>query len=161
MAWLLGILHRWFPPRPVPVPLPVPPPPLIPPTVPPSALIQVRADVVRAMNVERWAKGLGALRENPQADDVAQSWAEGMAATNTLSHGLFANRITAAFGQVAASEDIADGQVSAQQVVAGWLNSPPHRANIMGNYNAVGIGIAATDQGVLFWCAVFVLMGGP
>jgi uncharacterized protein YkwD len=32
--------------------------------------------------------------------------------------------------------------ISAAQMDQAWMNSPDHRANILGNYSAVGIGVA-------------------
>jgi uncharacterized protein YkwD len=164
MNWLSGLLGLLFRPRPTapappPIPIPVTPPPAPPPgPVTPTALDLVRADVVTAMNAARKAAGLNPLVEHPEVDDVSQSWAQEMASTIGLTHGGFSQRITATFGQVAAGEDIADGYPSAQAVVTAWMNSPPHRTHVLGNYNLVGVGIAATPAGVLYWCVDFVMV---
>lgn len=156
MGWLSGLLALLFGRRPVPVPVPPPPPP--PPPGPVSALDQVRADTVTAMNAARKAVGLWPLLETPAVDAVSQQWAAYMALTGGLNHGDFEGRMVAVFGQVPDAEDIAEGYPSAQAVVAGWMASPPHRANILGDYNLVGVGIAATPSGLLYWCADFALM---
>jgi hypothetical protein len=58
------------------------------------------------------------------------------------------------------AENIADGQTSAQQVMYGpgwsWMNSPPHRANILSpNYQDLGVGFMVSKSGVLYWVAEF------
>jgi uncharacterized protein YkwD len=40
-------------------------------------------------------------------------------------------------------------------VMALWLSSPGHHANIVGPYADVGFGIATSKDGIVYWCAVF------
>ena len=51
-------------------------------------------------------------------------------------------------------ENLAYGQTSADQAVAEWMASPGHRANIMGNYSRIGIGIFQTN-GRTYWVQLF------
>lgn len=47
-----------------------------------------------------------------------------------------------------ASENIACGNVTADQMVTMWMNSPGHRANILnGSFTHIGIGAAKTSAG--------------
>lgn len=42
-----------------------------------------------------------------------------------------------------------------QSIVAGWMQSEGHRSTMLGDYREVGIGVMITEQGDVFWCAVF------
>jgi uncharacterized protein YkwD len=66
-----------------------------------------------------------------------------------LSHDGFGVRIEACGGG-AGSENVAFGYVSGDGVVSGWMASPGHRRNILGNYTHCGIGKAGT-----YWCQLF------
>ena len=52
-------------------------------------------------------------------------------------------------------ENVATGQATAEQVVAEWLGSPHHCANIMGaEFTEMGVAFAASPSGV-YWAQVF------
>lgn len=59
-------------------------------------------------------------------------------------------------------ENIAFGAESAEEVVAGWLDSPGHCANIMdGRFRHTGIGIATgREAGRIYWVQTFGAPGG-
>lgn len=44
----------------------------------------------------------------------------------------------------------------AQQAVDGWLSSPGHYANIMGDYNLAGVGVAKNVKGEYYFTQMFV-----
>jgi uncharacterized protein YkwD len=44
----------------------------------------------------------------------------------------------------------------ASQAVTGWLNSPPHRDNIEGDYTHTGIGVAKSADGSVYFTQIFV-----
>jgi uncharacterized protein YkwD len=54
-----------------------------------------------------------------------------------------------------AGENIAYGQTSAEMVVREWMNSEGHRANILGNYIEIGVGVYEKN-GVIYWAQEFV-----
>jgi uncharacterized protein YkwD len=56
-------------------------------------------------------------------------------------------------------ENIAYGPVSAEEVVAGWLASPDHCANIMDpRFRDIGVGVAAgRGRGEIYWVQTFGL----
>jgi uncharacterized protein YkwD len=55
-----------------------------------------------------------------------------------------------------AGENIAWNQRTPEQVVNDWMNSSGHRENIMNrNFNYIGFGVTANEQGELYWCTVF------
>ncbi len=57
----------------------------------------------------------------------------------------------------AAAENVAYGQMSADEVVDGWLHSPGHKKNIEGDYNLTGIGVSQNKDGVIYFTQIFVL----
>jgi len=59
-------------------------------------------------------------------------------------------------GRVAgAAENVAYGTLDAEAVVNGWIKSPGHRKNMLGDYNLIGIG--AADKGrITFFTQVFI-----
>lgn len=79
--------------------------------------------------------------------DAAAAHALDMAANNYFSHEsqdgrTFSQRISAAgYNWSTAGENIAAGHTSVEHVMAGWLESPGHCANIM-NANFTEIGVA-------------------
>lgn len=42
------------------------------------------------------------------------------------------------------------------QAMTGWLNSPPHRANIEGEYTHTGVGVAKSADGSVFFTQIFI-----
>jgi uncharacterized protein YkwD len=54
-------------------------------------------------------------------------------------------------------ENIAFGPVSAEEVVAGWLDSPGHCANIMDSrFRDIGVGLASgRKRGEIYWVQTF------
>jgi uncharacterized protein YkwD len=67
------------------------------------------------------------------------------------------NAISRPLGNVsAAAENVAEGRMTAKQVVAGWLHSPGHKKNIVGNYNLTGIGYAVDPDGIIFFTEIFI-----
>jgi uncharacterized protein YkwD len=65
----------------------------------------------------------------------------------------FAERIEAQGYPSPGGENIAQGQPNAQAVVAAWLKSPGHRANIENcSFTAIGVGLAGGER---YWTQDF------
>jgi uncharacterized protein YkwD len=102
----------------------------------PAALQDFASEVVRLVNEERARAGCDALAADPILSQVAYAHSQDMGDHDYFSHiDLSGNdpgqRMTAA-GYIwqTYAENIAAGQSSPQAAVNGWLNSPPHLANI-------------------------------
>ena len=111
--------------------------------------------IIDAMNGDRAANGLGALCGNGQLAGFAQDWANWMAQNGSLTHQDL-NRILAATTFNTIAENILDGAASLTpgQMESAWMQSPPHRENILnGTYRAAGVGIAYSPDGRV-WVAV-------
>ena len=108
-----------------------------------------------AANRERAARGLQQLRWNNQLAAAARQHAILMAQRNEISHQFpgeadmtaRASRAGARFSQLA--ENVAEAP-SASEIHSGWMNSPPHRANLLDpELDSIGISVAERN-GELF-----------
>jgi uncharacterized protein YkwD len=91
--------------------------------------------ILREMNRVRAQYGLAPLRVDDHLQRAASAHSHEMVATNTFSHGAFGSRMLqfAVTGRIA-GENLAWGTGSAGQargIVAAWLASPEHRANLL------------------------------
>jgi len=55
-----------------------------------------------------------------------------------------------------AGENLAAGQMSAAEVVRGWMDSPGHRRNILNaDFGRLGVGVTISEEGRLYWTQLF------
>jgi hypothetical protein len=106
-------------------------------------------------NQARAAKGLTPLKWSAPLATAARQHALRMAAQNTLSHqlpgepGMAARASQAGAHFSSLAENVAEGP-SAESIHQQWMNSPPHRANLLdAQLDSVGIAVAERS-GVLF-----------
>jgi uncharacterized protein YkwD len=96
------------------------------------------------VNSARAAQGLGPLAWNDQLAGVAQRWSEHIAVTGDFSHqnlqALLEQPALAGFSELAENMFRGTCGMSASQIHQTFMNSASHRANILGNHSAVGIG---------------------
>ncbi|WP_435746123.1 FG-GAP-like repeat-containing protein [Microbacterium sp. PMB16] len=120
-------------------------------------------EVFALTNAQRTKAGIPALKSDPGLDAAAAEWARHLAATCTFDHSSSAwrNSRVAAFGWIASGENIAAGQPDAPAVVAGWMNSSGHRANILDKrYTGLGVGYATGKCYRTYWVQIFGI-GSP
>ena len=105
--------------------------------------------VVAAINDRRIANGLAPLTGNAALDQAAQRHAADMAASGRLGHtgsdgSSMEDRVRGAgYSYRSLGENVAVGQAGAAEVVADWMDSPGHRANIlMAEAREIGVGFA-------------------
>lgn len=118
-------------------------------------------DILYHVNEYRKKKGLGSLQSIAIADEQAALHSKNMALKKTsFSHNGFEQRIAiiskTAGTMQAAAENVAYGNLSAAEVVKGWINSAGHRKNIEGNYTLTGIGVYQDAKGVIFFTQLFM-----
>ena len=113
----------------------------------PGSNSQIRSDIFYYVNLERQRNGLSKLTCDVNVSYTAQSHAEDMARRNYFNHvspegSTHATRLDNAGIRFAlAGENIAWGLNSGREVVAKWMNSPGHKANILRrDFTAMGIG---------------------
>jgi hypothetical protein len=102
-------------------------------------------DIVASTNAARAANGgLGPLARDASLDGVAQRWAERMGAENRMYHNVDApNQIPGGWGRW--GENVAYGYPDGGATVTAWMNSPGHRANILGDFTSIGVGWAVVN----------------
>lgn len=115
---------------------------------------EVRTHIVTSINANRARRGLPALTLDSHLTAVSQEWADYLAQNKILIHGDFAARIQAVYPATEAAENIAEGY-SANTLVTAWMCDKPHRDNILGPYTVIGIGVALSPAGDVFYVADF------
>lgn len=121
------------------------------------------AEVVRLVNIERTKRGLPPVANNWQLARVARYKSQDMINKNYFSHNSptygspFDMMESFGIRFSAAGENIASGQKTPAEVVAAWMNSPGHRANILSpTYNQLGVGLATSTSGKNYWTQMFI-----
>lgn len=108
-----------------------------------ACLAPEQQSVLDAMNRSRTSDGIHPLPVNPEAQAKAQQWANKLAQDNRLSH----STLSAGFSNApcAVSENVGHG-ISVEQVHGAYLNSRPHRANVMSDiWTSAGVGYATNN----------------
>jgi Cysteine-rich secretory protein family len=117
------------------------------PVVPSSAADQF----VALINQTRASHGLGALTRDSGLDNVARQWSSTMASTGNFSHRTNLGPAIAAVepNWRGAAENIGMGDSDSANIAvlhANFVASPGHYANIVGDYNRVGVGVVVTGK---------------
>ncbi len=150
---------------------PAPPPtaPAIPTppaaaAVPSVAIPASEQAIIDLTNQQRMLNGLAPLAASEKLVQAAQIHAGNMARLDQMSHTLagvaqpdLASRAQAVgYDYAKLGENIAFRYAGAPEVVAGWMDSAGHRANILDpSYTEIGVAIAANSRGELYYCQVF------
>ena len=121
----------------------------------------IEASVFQQINQYRASKRLPALTRNSTIDNQAKIHSQNMASGKVaFGHDGFSARVKAtgiAYSGVA--ENVAYNRGSkdpATTAVQGWLKSSGHLANIQGNYNLTGIGVASNSKGEVYFTQIFL-----
>lgn len=117
-------------------------------------------DMVAIVNLERARRGLPAYEWHEQLGDAAYGHSVDMAARRKLQHagsdgsnaGLRLTR--AGFVWTTWGENIGAGFSEPQTLFTAWLESPPHRPQLLGDYRYVGVGAVASSDGTPYWTLV-------
>jgi uncharacterized protein YkwD len=117
--------------------------------------------ILRYTNEYRASKGKPALQLSGAASAQAEEHSRNMAKGRTpFGHQGFQERVSNVSrksGRVAAAaENVAYGQMDAEEVVRGWIKSKTHRRNMLGDYNKIGIGAAKGKNGTLYFTQLFL-----
>jgi uncharacterized protein YkwD len=104
-------------------------------------------------NVDRANNGVAGLALNPQLNQAAQAKANDMATRNYWSHNTPDGQApwvfidNAGYKYQKAGENLAYGFMTSDDAVAGWMNSPPHRENLLdSSFLDVGFGFANSEN---------------
>ena len=127
----------------------------------PEGLAALRVELLNLANAERAAQGVATLSPDPRLDEAAQTQACRMADRERLSHrgswfaGLGRRLRRVDYPYATAVENIGEGQISAPQIIQGWMDSPGHRQNMLArDAREAGFGVARAENGRLHWSMV-------
>lgn len=110
-------------------------------------------EVVRQVNAERARAGLSALRVSAELNRAARIRATEI--IRKFSHTRPDGTAWSTVSSAAYGENIARGQRTADKVMAAWLTSAGHRANILrASYGSIGV-CAVVSGGVTYWAQLF------
>ncbi len=126
----------------------------------PVMAVTLEGAILHYVNEHRNSIGLISLETNAEANRQAYQHSKDMAERKTgFGHEGFDQRMQAIKQKegwiTASAENVAYGQLSAKEVVKGWLNSPGHKKNIEGDYRFTGIGVYKDKKGIIFFTQVF------
>jgi uncharacterized protein YkwD len=154
---------------PAPAVRPMPPAPPVPPKAPgvstrepvrPTQLSAMEQELMDRANAEREQAQRTPLTGERLVTLAARRHAANMATSNTLAHELDGQGVgdrlaNLGFGWVQCGENIARGQDTPAEAIASWMNSPGHRANLLGEkYTHIGVAFSETPQGQKYWTMV-------
>ena len=119
--------------------------------------------MLAAVNTQRATKGLSPLCLNKKLHVAAQAHSDDMAANNFMAHkgsdgSTMSQRITlAGYDWVSVAENVAAGQVTVDAVMQGWIDSPKHLENIMGDHTMFASAYAFNEHGTYqhYWTQEF------
>jgi uncharacterized protein YkwD len=126
----------------------------------------IESAIIRLTNVERQKAGLQPLRINPTLVSVAEKYSDLMASRQMMDHHLDGKdggqRLKeAGYSYSWWGENIAWNYADANAVVQGWMNSPPHRQNLLSpNVTEIGVGVAYSVKNEPYYCQVFAHPAG-
>jgi uncharacterized protein YkwD len=118
--------------------------------------------VIDWTNKQRLANGLAPLKENSLLDSAATAKARDMFEKQYFAHNSPDGRGPAELAKevdyefIAIGENLALGNFDGDKaLVEAWMESPGHRANILGGYDEIGVAvIRGTFEGQTTWIAV-------
>ncbi|KAL3665536.1 hypothetical protein V7S43_009571 [Phytophthora oleae] len=109
---------------------------------------QYASSMLASVNAQRASQGLPPLCLNTKLMAASKGHSVDMASKNYMSHtgsdgSTMAMRVTATgYKWTRVGENVAAGQVNVAAVMKSWMNSPGHRANILGDYTMLGTAYA-------------------
>lgn len=119
----------------------------------------METEILQYVNDDRKQHNLAPLQINVLESSLALKHSQDMANGKVkFGHDGFNSRAKAiqkAFGSMTVGENVASGQMTAREVVNGWLNSPGHKKNIEGDFVLTGIGYASNRKGDIYFTQIF------
>ena len=113
---------------------------------------------VTKINEHRADRNLAPLTVNLQLTGVARKWSDNMAAAGGISHNpQLANQVEGDWTRLGenvgySSRTETSGEEFVRRLDAAFMASPGHKANVVGDYNQVGVGVRMT--GHTMWVTV-------
>jgi len=122
---------------------------------------KIEREILKLVNAYRENKNLQPLKLVDEIVVEAEKHSQNMAEKRVaVGHGGFDaryQRIQQSVKRVGGgAENVAYGNISAKEIVNGWIKSPHHRENMEGYFNITGVGVARDRNGVLFYTQIFI-----
>lgn len=136
-------------------------PPVNAESPPSEELSPVERDILAATNSERKKANLPPLKLDPLLLKMAREQSRLMAEARMISHAVggqtFPLRLKASrYPSRTAGENCAEGQETPAETVAGWMNSPGHKANILNpDFQDLGVALSVSADGRKYFTQVF------
>ena len=119
----------------------------------------MESDILKFVNEDRISLGLSPLQMNQLESTLAAKHSLDMSLGKVkFGHDGFNTRartIQKELGSTEVGENVAEGSMTAREVVDGWLHSPGHKKNIEGNFTLTGIGYAVNKKGDIYFTQIF------
>lgn len=114
-----------------------------------AGLMGKEMEVIQLINQLRQNQGVSILMVNPELTASALAKAQDMAKNSYFGHAnLAGDRMaywikSAGYNYLRAGENLAKGFINTSDLMAAWVNSPTHYANLVNvNYQEIGVGVA-------------------
>lgn len=117
--------------------------------------------LLAAHNKVRAEEKLPPLKLNARLNEAAQAHARDMAGHGELTHegtdgSAPPDRIKrTGYVYKECGENVTDGQDDVGSAMRSWIESPPHRKNILGNFTEMGGAMVKSADGTAYWCVDF------
>ena len=117
--------------------------------------------LVEAHNQERAREGKPHLKAEPRLEAAALVQARDMADRKRMGHdgsdGSTPQErvVKAGYFYRTTGENVAEGYRTVEQVMKGWMDSPPHKKNVLGDFTEIGVAKVVADDGKTYWSAEF------
>ena len=124
---------------------------------------QLEKSVFTQINQYRKSQNLAPLQWDNTIAEQSRIHAQQMASgKTTFSHDGFKERVEVISQKItykSAAENLANNfgySNPGEKAVEGWINSPGHHKNMVGDYNLTGIGIAQNSEGTYYFNQIFI-----
>ena len=121
----------------------------------------ILAELLAAHNKARAEEKLPPLTINAKLNEAAFGHARDMAEHDKLTHdgtdGSDPPKRIKRAGYVykECGENVASGQETVAEAMRSWMESPPHRKNVLGDFTEMGGAVAKSSDGKDYWCVDF------
>jgi uncharacterized protein YkwD len=123
---------------------------------------RIVTELVEGHNKERAKASLAPLKLESHLVEAAKAHAKDMAEHEVMTHDGTdgsnpAVRVArAGYHYLFTGENVAKGYRTVPEVMQVWMESPPHKKNILdGEYTEIGVAVAYGEYGKPYWCAEF------
>ena len=127
-----------------------------------SELKEIERAIHEQVNQYRQSQNLPALTLNSTISEQSRIHSQNMVESKNLSHEGFKGRVEAIAQSISyksAAENVATNlgyDDPATRAVEGWIDSPGHQENMVGDFDLTGVGVAVTSGGQYYFTQMFV-----